>query len=137
MHQNHYRWSAWSAKTDTSLSNYAKNLAAYTEKNPGVTTADVAFTLQATRADFNIRRFVIAGDNADLQPKLLAENVDASTTKKLAAKPSEIVFMFPGQGSQYVNMGKELYENEPVFKAAVDECINLLTATPQAHILDV
>jgi len=127
----------WSAKTDTSLSNYAKNLAAYSEKNKDVTTADIAFTLQATRADFNARRFVIAGDSADLHTKLLSENIDASTTKKLAAQPSEIVFMFPGQGSQYVNMGKELYENEPVFEAAVDECLELLKDTPQANIAEV
>jgi len=127
----------WSAKTDTGLSNYAKKLAGYAAKNPGVATADIACTLQATRADMHMRRFVIAGDNTALQTKLLAENFDASTTKKLTSIPSEIVFMFPGQGSQYVNMGKDLYDNEPVFKAAFDECIGLMKDTPQAYIAEV
>ena len=45
--------------------------------------------------------------------------------------------MFPGQGSQYVNMGKELYDNEPVFKAAVAECLELLKDSPQANIAEV
>jgi len=127
----------WSAKTDTSLSDYAKKLAGFAEKNHQAKTADIAYTLQTTRADFNIHRFAIAGDAADLAAKLSAESIDASTIKKLAAQPSEVVFMFPGQGSQYVNMGKELYENEPVFKGAVDECLELLKGTPQASIAEV
>ncbi|HZY39292.1 MAG TPA: aminotransferase class III-fold pyridoxal phosphate-dependent enzyme [Mucilaginibacter sp.] len=127
----------WSAKTDASLSTYAKKLVGYAEGNQNVQTADIAFTLQATRADFNTRRFIVAVENADLQAKLNAENIDASTTKKLTASVFEIVFMFPGQGSQYVNMGKDLYDNEPVFKAAVDECFDLLKGTPQANIAEV
>jgi len=127
----------WSAKTETSVSNYAKNLAGYLQKNTAANPADVAFTLQSTRADFKNRRFVIAGEKDELVSKLLSEEIDASTTKKLSSKASQIVFMFPGQGSQYVNMGRELYDNEPVFAAAVDECIALLQGTPQAHILDI
>ncbi len=127
----------WSAKTDTSLGNYAKKLAEYAKQNPDAAAADIAYTLPSTRADLNMRRFVIAGDSASLQAKLLSENIDASTTKKLSSIPSEIVFMFPGQGSQYVNMGRDLYDNEPVFKAAFDECIDLLKDTPQANIADV
>jgi amino acid adenylation domain-containing protein len=127
----------WSAKTETSVGNYAKKLAGYIENNQNVNAVDIAYTLQNTRADFNQRRFVIAAGKAELHQKLSAETFDASTTKKLSSKPSEIVFMFPGQGSQYVNMGRELYDNEPVFAAAVNECIELLKDTPQAHILDV
>src|SRR5690606_32793529 len=41
-------------------------------------------------------------------------------------KGSNVVFMFPGQGSQYVNMGKELYETEPVYKDAIDACAEIL-----------
>jgi len=127
----------WSAKTEKSLGLYAKKLAGYVESNKTADVADIAYTLQNTRADFNARRFVIAENSSDLEVKLTAENIDASTTKKLSAKTSEIVFMFPGQGSQYVNMGRELYDNEPVFAAAVNECIDLLKDTPQAHILEV
>ncbi|MHC5730470.1 MAG: acyltransferase domain-containing protein, partial [Nostoc sp.] len=42
----------------------------------------------------------------------------------------EIVFMFPGQGSQYVEMGRELYQTEPIFREQVDLCCQLL----QPHI---
>ena len=127
----------WSAKTEKSLGEYAKKLAAYTATSEDVNISDIAYTLLTTRADFNSRRFVVAGSKDDLLSKLSSENIDASTTKKLGSKASEIVFMFPGQGSQYVNMGRELYDTEPVFAAAVDECIGLLKDAPQAHILDV
>lgn len=127
----------WSAKTETSVNNYAKKLAGFVERNENVNIADIAYTLQSTRADFNSRRFVISADGKELLPRLRSETIDASASKKLSSKASEVVFMFPGQGSQYVNMGKELYENEPVFKAAVDECITLLKDAPQSDIFDV
>jgi amino acid adenylation domain-containing protein len=126
----------WSAKTETSLGNYAKKLADFVDGNKNTNVADIAFTLQNTRAEFNQRRFIIAGDTDELSIKLNAP-VDASSSKNLTSKASEVVFMFPGQGSQYVNMGRGLYDNEPVFAAAVDECIGLLKDTPQAQIFDV
>jgi len=127
----------WSAKTEASLSNYAKKLAGYVEKNEGIDIGDIAWSLQSTRADFNSRRFIVAKDKDDLLTKLYSDNIDSATSKKLSTKPSEVVFMFPGQGSQYVNMGRELYENEPVFTDAVNECIGLLQDTPHTKILDI
>ncbi len=127
----------WSAKTENSAGNYAKKLAGFIENNHQLNTADVAYALQTTRADFNCRSFVIAADSADLASKLTAANHEATTSKKLHSKASEVVFMFPGQGSQYVNMGRELYDCEPIFKAAVDECISLLKGSPQAVIFDI
>jgi acyl transferase domain-containing protein/acyl carrier protein len=42
------------------------------------------------------------------------------------AEPPQVVFMFPGQGSQYVNMGINLYRDEPVFRSIVDRCADIL-----------
>ncbi|WP_259070665.1 polyketide synthase [Mucilaginibacter sp. X4EP1] len=126
----------WSAKTENSVAAYAQKLAIWVENNPDINVADIAYTLQNTRADFNSRRFLIAADRAELLNQLNALSAP-NTTKTLSTKASDIVFMFPGQGSQYVNMGQELYDNEPVFKAAVHECVDLLKDTPHAHILEV
>ncbi len=127
----------WSAKTETSIGNYAKKLAAFVENHEEVNIEDIAYTIQNTREDFNSRRFVIAADRNELLSKLNSEKIDLSSSKKLSTKASEVAFMFPGQGSQFVNMGKELYENEPVFTAAVNECIGLLKDTPHVQLLDI
>jgi len=127
----------WSAKTDTSVENYGRKLADFIESNNEVFIQDIAWSLQATRADFNSRRFLIAADRDELLSKLKTEIISPASSKKLVATASEVVFMFPGQGSQYANMGRELYDTEPVFAAAVDECVNLLEDAPQAPILDV
>ncbi len=126
----------WSAKTEASVGNYAEKLADFAQNNKDTNVADIATTLQNTRADFNHRRFIIAGDIEELSAKL-AVPVEPSNTKNLASKASEVVFMFPGQGSQYINMGKGLYDTEPVFLFSLDECIELLKDSPQADIFNI
>lgn len=128
---------SWSAKNENSLAKYAGKLAAFVNTNKSVDLNDIAYTLQTTRADFNYRCFVVAAGADDLIVKLNAANTDPSSTKKLSIIPAEVVFMFPGQGSQYANMGHDLYQNEPVFKDAVDECISLLQNTIHSSLLDV
>jgi amino acid adenylation domain-containing protein len=128
---------SWSAKNENSLAKYADKLATFINTNKSVDLNDIAYTLKTTRADFNYRRFVVAADADDLVVKLNTANTDPSSTKKLSTIPAEVVFMFPGQGSQYVNMGHDLYQNEPVFKDAVDECISLLQDTIHSSLLDV
>jgi amino acid adenylation domain-containing protein len=128
---------SWSAKNENSLAKYAGKLATFVNTNKSVDLNDIAYTLQTTRADFNYRRFVVAADADDLILKLNDANTDPSSTKKLSTIPAEVVFMFPGQGSQYVNMGHDLYQNESVFKDAVDECISMLQSTIHSNLLDV
>ncbi len=127
----------WSAKTTTSREAYAKKLAAYLQSNQDINIADLAYTLQTSRQDFNGRRFVIASDRMELIEKLNAASVLPSESLQLKESADEVVFMFPGQGSQYVNMGIDLYKNEPVFKDAVDECANILKETLKEDIRDI
>lgn len=116
----------WSAKTENSRSNYAEKLAVYLNEQPGCNLADLAYNLHLHKQDFNARRFVVASNRNELIDRLIKIPPAVSEVNLLQQHAPGVVFMFPGQGSQYVNMGKELYENEPIFRDAVDECFLLL-----------
>ncbi len=111
-----------SAKTPAALEQAGANLAGFLSANPGASLADVAYTLQAGRKAFAYRRALAARDHAGALSALAGQ---ASTAK---ADPGEraVAFLFPGGGAQYPNMGRELYAGEPVFRAAVDTCAELL-----------
>lgn len=120
-----YQLMTWSARSKTSREAYATRLATYLETNPD-SLADAAFTLQITRPDYAQRRFVVAASAADAVAQLTAQNPAPGTLGEVRAVPETVVFMFPGQGAQYPGMGRDLYENEPVFRQAVDNCAALL-----------
>ncbi len=101
--------------------------------------ADVAHTLQVGRGEFNHRCVLVCQDIEDATKALrdpqrvltrLVENgVHVGAAPRREVTPQEyrsITFMFPGQGAQYVDMGKELYQTEPIFREQIDLCCQLL-----------
>ena len=124
----------FSARTPQSREAYGHRLAAFA-KNQGL--ADIAYTLQTTRADFPARRFLLATDEKDLVSQLQQPDPAPSTTSILKESRSDIVFLFPGQGSQQTNMGSELYSQEPVFRQAVDDCAALLLPIMNEDIREI
>ncbi|AKD55176.1 type I polyketide synthase [Spirosoma radiotolerans] len=123
----------WSAKTAESQKAYARQLAEKLQRDESIELADVAFTLQTTRPAFSHRSFVVATSKEELIEKLLAD----PTTQKADGSPEEVVFLFPGQGSQYLNMGRMLYEQEVVYREAVDQCADLLADQLDLDIREV
>jgi amino acid adenylation domain-containing protein len=112
-----------SAKTDSALETATANLANYLEQNPEVNLADVAYTLSKGRKAFSYRRAVICQNVDEAITSLRIPNLSLSSNEQ-GERP--VVFMFSGQGTQYVNMGLELYQTEPKFKEVVDECAEYL-----------
>lgn len=115
-----------STKTDTALPAAANNLAKYLKQQIDVNLADVAYTLQVGRPQFTHRLAVVSHNLAHAVSLLETENHPHVLTavQEIADRP--VVFMFPGQGTQYVNMGRELYQVEPVFREHIDRCAELL-----------
>jgi len=113
-----------SAKTNTALETATENLANHLQKHPYLNLADLAHTLQVGRWTFNHRRMVVFQNQEDAISALQ----DPQRTFTYYQEPCNrsVVFMFSGQGSQYVNMGRELYENESVFTEQVNYCCELL-----------
>ncbi len=113
-----------STKTSTALSTATENLANYLYEHPSLNLADVAHTLQVGRWNLNHRRMVVCQNQEDAINALKAPQRTFTHYQEPCNRP--IVFMFSGQGSQYVNMGRELYESEIVFREQVNRCCELL-----------
>ncbi|AVH69212.1 type I polyketide synthase [Nostoc sp. 'Lobaria pulmonaria (5183) cyanobiont'] len=115
-----------SAKTESALETATKNLVTHLKQHPELNLADIAYTLQVGRRAFEHRCMLVCQDYEDAVTVL--ENLDSQRTFTHFQEPCnrQIVFMFPGQGSQYVNMGRDLYESEPVFRTHIDDCCEIL-----------
>lgn len=116
-----------SAKSESALETATDNLVEHLNSHPELDLADVAYTLQVGRREFNYRRTVVGKDLEDVAITLQTRDPQRVLTYCTQQQHQQsIVFMFPGQGSQYVDMGKELYETEPVFREWIDRCSELL-----------
>ena len=118
-----------SGKSASAVAKAAGRLARHIDSHPQNELADIAFTLQVGRRPFNHRHFVVAGTRGEAEAALAALSAaDRTLIGTLSgARSPAITFMFPGQGSQYVGMGRELQATEKVFRAALDECAAILT----------
>ncbi|MEH1835439.1 MAG: type I polyketide synthase [Nostoc sp.] len=112
-----------SAKTPTALSAITDNLASHLQQHP-LNLADVAYTLQVGRQDFDHRQMLLCQTTA--QAIQILDDRTQRLTQVASKERREIAFLFPGQGSQYVNMGKELYVTELVFQQHIDRCCELV-----------
>ncbi|WP_414582646.1 beta-ketoacyl synthase N-terminal-like domain-containing protein [Scytonema sp. PCC 10023] len=134
LHSRPWQLLLLSAKTSTALETATAQLRAHLQQNPDIPLPDVAHTLQVGRCAFDHRRMVLCQHQEDAVKVLTS--LDPQRVLTYHRKPSHcpVIFMFSGQGSQYANMGRELYEVEPTFKKHVDTCADIL----QPHLgLDI
>jgi acyl transferase domain-containing protein/acyl carrier protein len=126
-----------SGKTNAALENMTRNLVQHLEAHPNLNLADIAYTLQVGRRNFSHRRVAVCRDHDDavtalstLDPQRVFTAVEESTDRP-------VVFMFTGQGSQYVNMALELYRIESKFREQVDRCAEILKPRLGLDLRDV
>jgi acyl transferase domain-containing protein/acyl carrier protein len=115
-----------SARTETALEAATANLAAHLAGHGELHLADVAHTLQTGRKAFAYRRAVVCRDVAEAVESLSGAAREQSLTGFHEGSSRNLVLMFSGQGSQYVNMAQEIYRDEPIFRRHVDKCAELL-----------
>ena len=113
-----------SARSPEAVDVAGENLANHLEAHPEQPLADVAHTLHRGRRAFEVRRVVVAADHADAVEAL--RDPKRQLTETYDGRQRPVAFLFTGQGSQYPNMGKGLYESEPVFRDTVDRCCEVL-----------
>lgn len=115
-----------SAKTPSALSAATANFVDYLNQNPDANLADIAYTLQVGRRAFSHRWMLVACDPLDATLAVSTLGTRRVFTGVATADERPVVFMFSGQGSQYINMGRDLYESEPVFRDCVNRCAKIL-----------
>jgi len=132
-----------SARTGAALEKATENLAEYLKKNPGINLSDAAYTLQVGRKVYKNRRMLVtsgvagAVDALSSPGEISAVDSGKVVTAVTEEKKRPVIFMFSGVGSQYVNMGRDLYEKEPVFREEIDRCFDILQHIPGGDIKDV
>jgi amino acid adenylation domain-containing protein len=117
-----------SARSAGALETVTDDLAAHLRQHPETPLADAAFTLQVGRRVLSHRRVLVARDAADAAAALSGRDPERLLSRVPTADTGRrpVAFLFPGQGTQYAGMGRELYEREPVYRAAIDECAGIL-----------
>ncbi|WP_264992447.1 type I polyketide synthase, partial [Mycobacterium montefiorense] len=121
-----------SAKSLSALGSHASRLAAHLRVHGNLDVADVAWSL-AGRSNFEHRAVVTGADRDQLIAGLdeLATGEAASVVRGSAAPGGKTVFVFPGQGSQILGMGRGLHAGYPVFA----EAFNTVVAELDRHLL--
>ncbi|MFO1456194.1 MAG: type I polyketide synthase [Steroidobacteraceae bacterium] len=131
-----------SARADLALRELAGQLATDVARSPQRPFAGVVATLQDGRAHLTHRAAVVASSSDELAERLaaLARNealVDGAVGVIRPGEQPRVAFLFTGQGAQYAGMGRQLYDSEPVFRAALDRAAEILAPVLERPLLDV
>lgn len=115
-----------SAKSATALQAAAERLAACLEQSPDLSLADVSYTLQTGRAQLSHRLAVVCRTANEAVARLRRPDPSSVLLGRAEGKAPRVAFMFPGQGAQQPDMGRELYAERGTFARIVDESCELL-----------
>ncbi len=114
-----------SGKTPGARDRRAADLARHLGEDAGIDLSDAAFTLQVGRQHHAYRRVVVASSVANAV-RVLKDDAPGGQSADDPAAEYPVVFMFPGQGSQYPGMVDGLYEASRVFRTHFDTCVEIL-----------
>ncbi|MEH7734745.1 type I polyketide synthase [Bacillus pumilus] len=117
-----------SARSKQAVQKSAEQMTSYLKEQKRVTLSEAAFTLQEGRKHFPYRQAFLAGPDRTFQ--------SAGQPQKAFQQPA-VVWMFSGQGAQYVNMGKDLYEKDPEFKQTLQKCFAIILSLSGVEIENV
>ncbi|MEZ4737580.1 MAG: acyltransferase domain-containing protein [Caldilineaceae bacterium] len=131
------------AKSEGALQAYVQRYAEFLTAQPAVEVGDLCYTSHVGRTHFAHRLSIVADSPASLQHQLADYRPGKSAMgRSQGVVPSgqaapALAFLFTGQGSQYVGMGRELYQTSPTFRTALDRCAELLQQETGESLLDL
>ncbi|GBF80596.1 type I polyketide synthase [Aphanothece sacrum] len=140
--QRPYHLLTLSAKTEPALLEMAIRYQTFLASYPDVSVADVCFSANTGRSQFEHRLAIVTNTSEDLQEQLaafIADDEDYSSITGIvqSRKTQKVAFLFTGQGSQYMNMGRQLYETQPMFRQTLDHCDQILRPYLEKPLLEI
>jgi len=132
-----------SAKTEKALEDLVRSYQNHLASHQELKLSDICFTANTGRRHFHHRLGIIASDPQELAQKLAkisagaGEEPSGRFSETLSSKSPKIAFLFTGQGSQYVGMGRQLYQSQPTFKQVVEQCAEILKDYLDKPLLEI
>ncbi|MGB3201699.1 MAG: SDR family NAD(P)-dependent oxidoreductase, partial [Nodosilinea sp.] len=132
-----------SARSEPALRALAQRYLPLLQASPDSALGDLCFTANTGRTEFNYRLATTAATPTDLHQSLAdfvagqAPGGPWQTALPGASDAPAVVWLFTGQGSQYPGMGQQLYQTQPVFRATLERCNDILKPYLDAPLLEV
>ena len=131
-----------SAKCENALQELVQRYEEFLSNDSTATITDTCFTANTGRSHFNHRLAIVASSTEELRQKLKTfktqEDIRGVVSGQLSSKKRpKIAFLFTGQGSQYVNMARELYETQPIFRKTLEQCDRISSLYSDKSLLNI
>jgi myxalamid-type polyketide synthase MxaB len=131
-----------SARSDNALRELAGRFEGHLADHPDESLPDACFTANVGRSHFPHRLAIVAENGEEVRKRLLAfvggRSMAGLQSGRVQKKHGpRIAFLFTGQGSQYAGMGRELYQSQPVFRNALEQCAEALGSALEQPLLSV
>ena len=131
-----------SSRQEPLLRELAGRYAVFLQDHPEVQIADISFTTHMGRAHFDHRLAIACESTEQLVERLNAYSTGRTAAKTVSGQAQKsrhvkTAFLFTGQGSQYVGMGRQLYQMQPTFRRALDRCDEILSPYLNRKLLEI
>ena len=131
-----------SAKSKKAFYRLAGRYRKYFDLNPSASLPDICYTANTGRKHFEYRKAFVASDIYSMAEEIAVcdseTNQGANPEKsEIGNNPLKVAFLYTGQGSQYIGMGRGLYETQPTFRHALDQCDAILRSYGKQSLIDL